>query len=188
MENRVAGNSALIAALGKSFSAAVMQRKPQTHLSSPTHKSLNSLGSRSPNDKRTCQLGSFCQIAPPDAPRRSPVSSPSRPERQPQTHLSSPCPKPLNCPGSRSPNDKRACQLGSFRQIAPPGASMRSPVPSPTRPGRKPQMYLSSPTHKSLNSLGRRSQNDKHTCQLGSFRQTASPRRLPETVQPCGQP
>jgi len=176
MENRAAGNSALIAALGKSFSAAVMQRKPPMRLPSPIHKSLNSLGHRSQNDKRTCQLGSFRQITPPDASRRSPVPSPRRRERQPQMHLSSPNPKPLNCPGSRSHNHKRACQLGSFRQTASPGVPRRSPAPSPSRPERQPQAHLSSPTPKSLNSVTSRSPNDKRTCQLGSFRQIKPPR------------
>ena len=111
MENRVAGNA-----------AAVIQRTPQMHLSSPTHKSLTALRRRSQNDKRTCQLGSFRQIA-----------LPGRPERQ--MHLSFTTPKSLNSLTSRSQKDKCACQLGSFRQIKPPrrDASRRPSSPAANR-------------------------------------------------------
>jgi hypothetical protein len=142
MENRAAGNSALVAALGKSFPAAVTQR-------------------------RTCQLGSSentCKLLK----LRSRWSS------------------VFSLPGMRGARSRAV----SFRQIAPPGASVRSPVPSPSRPERQPQVHLSSPTHKSLNSLKQPLAKRQARLSIGFVpsNQTGSPRRLPETVQPCGRP
>jgi len=134
MENRVAGNA-----------AAVIQRTPQMHLSSPTHKSLTALRRRSQNDKRTCQLGSFRQNGLPQPKAATTNASVVHRYRRPLE------------------NGKHPCQLVSFRQTA-----------LPSRPER--QVHLSSPTHKSLNSLASRSQKDKRTCQLGSFRQIKPPR------------